>query len=260
MVVVQSIVKNNAILTFTGSNNFINNSANRHFSECGAIGTSTSGNAVLIFSGTNNFTSNSANYHGGVISAKFNTSLTFLGTTGFSNNSANDDGGAIYAEAETLLKFIGISDFITNTAYNGGAISTHDFVEMFFTGTIIFASNSAMKGGAISANRNSKLTFDGNISYTCTNNGHDNTNSDHEVSQGGAICLAIRSTFSTLPNPTVCWENNHATFGGTIYVSDVNPQIYCTLTAQCYINSCAYVPKEECFFQLPGQSLSNAWS
>ena len=81
---------------------------------------------MLIFSGTNNFTSNSTNYHGGVISAKFNTSLTFLGTTGFRINSANDDGGAIYAEAETLLKFIGISDFITNTAYNGGAISTHD--------------------------------------------------------------------------------------------------------------------------------------
>ena len=214
---------------------------------------------MLIFNGTNNFTSNSANYHGGVISAKFNTSLTFIGTTGFSNNLANDDAGAIYAEAKTLLKFMGISDFITNTAYNGGAISTHDFIEMFFTGIIIFASNSAMHSGAISANHNSKLTFDGNISYT--NNGHDNTNSDNEVSQGGTIYLAIRSTFSTLPNPTVCWENNHATFGGAIYVSDVNPQIYCTLTAQCYINSYAYVPTEECFFQLPGQSLSPVqWS
>ena len=66
--------------------------------------------------------------------------------------------------------------------------------------------------------------------------------------------LAIRSTFSILPNATVCWENNHATLGGAIYVSDVNPQIYCTLTAQYYI---VIVPTEECFFQLPGQSLSN---
>ena len=66
--------------------------------------------------------------------------------------------------------------------------------------------------------------------------------------------LAIRSTFSILPNATVCWENNHATFGGAIYVSDVNPLIYCTPIVQ-FIG--AYVPREECFLQLPGQSLSN---
>ena len=44
---------------------------------------------------------------------------------------------------------------------------------------------------------------------------------------------------------TVCFENNHATLGGAIYVSDVNPLIYC---------SPKYVAKEESFFQLPGQN------
>ena len=86
-----------------------------------------------------------------------------------------------------------------------------------------------MKGGAISTNHNSKLTFDGNIS--CTNNGHDNTNADNEDSRGGAIYLALISTFSILPCTTVCWENSHATLGGAIYVSDVNPLIYCTQIA-----------------------------
>ena len=85
----------NIVLTFSGTNNFINNSANGHFSNGGAIGTSVFGNAVLIFNGTNNFTGNSANYCGSVISAYFNTSLKF---TGFSNNSANDVGGAINVE------------------------------------------------------------------------------------------------------------------------------------------------------------------
>ena len=248
-----AISTSSAVLTFTGTNNFINNSANGgRFSGGGAISTSPLGNAVLIFNGTNIFTSNSAIYSGGAISADFNTSLTFGGTTGFSNNSANHDGGAIYVESKTLLKFIGISDFITNKATSGGAISTYDYVIITFTGTISFISNSAMQGGAISANRNSKLTFDGNISYI--NNGHANTNADNGVSHGGAIYLALNSTFSLLPHTTVCWENNHATLGGAIYVSDINPLIDCTQIAQ-YI--AAYVPREECFFQLPGQGLFN---
>ena len=237
----------NAVFTFTGINNFINNLANGPASNGGAISTSTSGNAVLIFNGTNNFTGNSANYYGGVIFASSNSSLTFIGTTGFSNNFANRyDGSAIYAETKTLLKFTGISDFIANT---GGAISICDYVVIIFTGTINFISNSAMKGGAILADRNSKLTFDGNISFT--NNGHDSTN---EVSRGGAIYLALNSTFSILPHTTVRWENNHATLGGAIYISDINPLIYCSQTAP-YI--AAYVPREECFFQLPGQNLSS---
>ena len=47
------------------------------------------------------------------------------------------------------------------------------------------------------------------------------------------------------------WENNHATLGGAIYVQDASPLSYCTLLIP-------YVPKEECFFQLPGQNLSNS--
>ena len=66
--------------------------------------------------------------------------------------------------------------------------------------------------------------------------------------------LALNSTLSILPHTTVHWENSHATLGGAIYVSDVNPQIYCTQIAR-YIAE--YVPREEGFFQLPGQNLSN---
>ena len=238
-------VTNNAVLTFFGINNFINNSANGPISDGGAIGTSTSGNAVLIFNGTNNFTGNSANYRGGVIYAKFNTSLTFTVTTGFSNNSANDDGGAIYAEAETLLKFTGISDFITNTAYNGGAISTHDFVVITFTGTI---GNSAMKSGAISANLVSKPTFDAILTMDMIA-----PMQIMKLAKEVQYIWLFVSHSSFYPTQQ-CWENNHATLGGAIYVSDVNPQIYCTLIAP-YI--AAYVPREECFFQLPGQSLSS---
>ena len=48
----------------------------------------------------------------------------------------------------------------------------------------------------------------------------------------------------------VYWENNHATLGGAIYVRDDSPLSYCAPLAP-------YVPKEQCFFQLPGQNLTN---
>ena len=67
----------------------------------------------------------------------------------------------------------------------------------------------------------------------------------------GGVYMGINSIFSISPNKTVYWENNHATFGGAIYVMDANPLSYCTAFA-------AYIPKEKCFFQLPGQSPSDA--
>ena len=57
------------------------------------------------------------------------------------------------------------------------------------------------------------------------------------------------STLSIVSNTTVCWENNHANLGGAISVFN-NPFIYCTeLTT--------HIPIGECFFQLPGQNLSD---
>ena len=267
----------NGVLIFNGTNNFISNSA-----EVGSGAISISQNTVLTFTGTNNFISNSAGLlNGGAINARTNVSLTFIGTSDFSNNSAQfDNGGAIYAETNTSLTFIGTSYFSINTAEFGGAISILDYavltfngtskftgnsanlfygsggaiyvetnISLCFTGTSSFSNNSAMEGGAISANVYSTLTFDGSISFT--SNGHyqytDITiNADNRENHRGAIYLSIGSAFSILPHTTVCWENN---LEGAIYVSDINPLIYCTRIA-------THIPNKECFFQLPGQNLS----
>ena len=61
---------------------------------------------------------------------------------------------------------------------------------------------------------------------------------------GGAMYLYISSTFSILPHTTVCWKNNHASLGGTIYVSNYNPLIYCTQIATFIATT------KECFFQI----------
>ena len=59
--------------------------------------------------------------------------------------------------------------------------------------------------------------------------------------------------FPFCQNKISYWENNHATFGGAIYVHDVSPLSYCTLFG-------ALAPKEECSFQLPDQNMSNGFN
>ena len=53
-----------------------------------------------------------------------------------------------------------------------------------------------------------------------------------------------------MPDTTVYWDNNHASLGGAIYVFDANTLVYCTKIA-------TVIAREQCFFQLPGQNLSN---
>ena len=201
-------------------------------------------NISLIFIGTNNFTLNTVDYKGGAVFIAENGVLTFNGTNNFINNSAKN-GGVICAVTNIALGFIGTNDFTQNSANNGGAIFAVNNASSCFTGTTSFISNSAMQGGAISANSDITLTFNGNINFT--NNGH-----QIKDSRGGAMYLAIDSTFSVLPHTIVYWENNYASLGGAIYVLTANPFIYCKIT-----QIAAFIPREECFFQFPGQNLSS---
>ena len=253
-------------LTFTGNTTFIDNSAIS--GQCqsvtvvfeavfggGAI--FTSGNTVLSFSGTNNFINNSAGDYGGAIYTYGNAELSFNGASNFFNNSAVF-GGAIYTLGNAELSFNGASYFFNNSAVFGGAIytigSTQEGVIIYypvlsFNGTTNFINNSAGNGGAIYADE-SKLSFNGTVNFT-NNVCSVDLNVD---AAGGGVYMGLQSTFSILPNTTVYWENNHATLGGAIFVDDASPLSYCTSFRPTLAT---LVPKEECFFQLPGQNLSN---
>ena len=235
----------NSNVTIVG-NNFIQNRASEHASYgIGAIFAYI--NAVLNFSGTNNFINNSAHY-GGTIVAYNKTVLRFNGTSNFINNSAAHYGGAISAYNNTVLRFNGTSNFIKNTAYyGGGAIFTYNNTVLNFSGISNFTDSTASIGGTIYAGSNSTLTFNGTIYFT-NNGGKVDTQDGHTY--GGGVFGGIKCTFSIFPNTTLYWENNHATLGGAIYVHDIIPVSYCWTRT-------LYVPKEECFFQLPGQNLSN---
>ena len=134
----------------------------------------------------------------------------------------------------------GTNNFHNNSANNGGAIATNSTV----LGTSQFINNSAIyAGGAIYTMGSSKVTFNGAINMT-------NNYVVNEYSLGGGMYVGPKSTFSILPNTNVYWEKNHARLGGAIYVDDTSFVSYCTSVAPC-------VPNQECFFQLPGQNLSN---
>ena len=264
-------VKNTAhVLNLKGTTNFINNSAEGLGGAVYAVQS-----ILLSFNGTNNFICNTATF-GGAIVTVLNTELSFNGANNFISNSAypTHSGGAIYTLNNTVNTFNGINNFISNSAYFGGAIYAYQNAEFILYGTSNFIgnsgeglggainvqstsgisvvglgkfiNNSALHGGAICAHDNTSLTFGGTIYFTSNKVRIGNVYGMSNA-RGGGVFMGVKSTFSIQPETTVYWENNHATLGGAIYVTDASPMSYCHQD----------VSKEECFFQLPGQSLSS---
>ena len=227
----------NTVINFNGTSNFINNTA----AWGGAI--YAYDDTIINFNATSNFINNSADYSGGAIYTNNNTIINFNGTSNFINNSADWDGGAIFTYDNTIINFNATSNFINNSAdYSGGAILTYDNTIINFNATSNFINNSAdWGGGAILADTYITLTFSRTVNFT---------NNAAITGRGGGVYLGLKCTVSTLPNTTMYWENNHAYVGGAIFVEDASPISDCTSVA-------ALVPKEECFFQLPGQNLSS---
>ena len=240
----------NTVVNFNGINNFIDN-----FAHCVIGGTIYAlDNTVLSINGIINNSARCTGVGGGAIFTSGHTLLSFNGTSNFVNNLVDrgGGGGAICTSGSTVL-FNGTNNFINNSVVNdvghGGAIYAINNNALNFSGTSNFVNNSAARGGAICTSINNALTFNGTIYFT--NNGH----SGGEVHTlngytSGGVYIGIKSTISILPHTTVYWEKNHATHGGAIYVQDASPTSYCTQVS-------SYLPKEECFFQLPGQNLSN---
>ena len=183
------------------------------------------------------------------------SSLHFNGTNNFINNSAQSDiggvGGAIYVLHNTNLSFTGVSNFEQNSAISAGAIYAAYNSVLHFSGTSNFSSNHATIGGAILSTRNTTLTFDGTASFT--NNGQ--AIRGPVASYGGGMFLAYNSTFFILPNTTVYWVNNRATLGGAISVWEMTSNGSFDTTFCTQFDT--LTPKKRCFFQLPGQNMSN---
>ena len=247
-----AIIALSSKVTFTGNTTFLDNSEGSP-RQCSLYNIATNvlggaiytlDNTIITFSGTNYFIMNKA-ASGGAIFVSHNTALIFSGTNYFVNNSAGE-GGAIYTY-EGTISFSRTNYFINNSATGGGAIST-SAATVSFTRTNKFINNIAYScgGGAIFSSENNALIFNGTVNFT-NNACRSASELNGRILGGGGLYMGLKSTFSVLLNTSVYWKNNHASLGGAIYVQDASPISYCTLV----------VPKEECFFQLPGQNLSN---
>ena len=95
----------NTVVSFNGTSNFINNSAQ----VAGAI--YVINNSVFHFNGTSNFISNSAHMGGAIYSIE--SVLTFNGTNNMIGNSAGV-GGGIYTETDVVIEFSGNTSFLNN--------------------------------------------------------------------------------------------------------------------------------------------------
>ena len=223
------------------------------FTSCSRNGIHPANNYALLLQSTRHAELVNCSFHGNNATALvvINTNITLAGNSEFTQNHCESDhscvGGGGIAALSSNLTFIGNTSFFDNSAAlisehtvgGGGAIFATGQAVLSFNGTNNFINNLAGggDGGAI-CTQESTLRFKGTTNFV--SNSADN---------GGAIHLS-KSIFSILPNTSVYWEKNHANLGGAIYVADASPTSYCTPLAP-------YVPKEECFFQLPGQNLSN---
>ena len=220
-------------LTFIGNTTFLENTANYHSGGIYMMRCNLSSTGNIHFINNSNILSTNKNDAGAIWASS--SSLHFTRINTFAGNLAQD-AGAIYAGYNTVLKFTGASNF--NHNHGGiGAVSTSDNVILTCNGTTNFVSNG---GGAIRASANTSVLLHGTVTFV-----------DNKAAiWGGGVYLGS-STFSVFPNTTVYWERNHARLGGAIYVDDeVNTRIYCR-----QINACE--ASHDCFFQLPGQNLSN---
>ena len=241
-----------SMLTFTGNTTFFENNANVYGAGIFMIRCRLSSTGSIHFINNLNLGLQLFVPAGTVWAAA--SSLQFNGTNNFINNSARSDfggvGGAIYA-LYTSLSFTGVSNFEQNSATSAGAIYAAGNSVLHFSGTSNFSSNNATLGGAIFSTLNTTLIFDGTASFT--DNGHDI--GEIIASQGGGIVLALTSTISILPNTTVYWVNNRATSGGAISVWEMTLNGSFDTTFCTQFDTCR--PRINCFFQLPGQNMSN---
>ena len=219
--------------TIAGSVQFINNSAPLGGALVSPGNITTTNNAQVVFqsnfakrlggaigcrqyvtiAGSVHFINNTADDHGGAISCDITVTIDNNAQVVFQGNHAKHLGGAIGSSEQVTIA--GSVQFINNSAYQGGAIITHDSVitdnahvvfqgnhadsiggaivsdtHVVLAGSVQFISNTAQLGGAVSM-------FPGPM--TIVNNAKVIFQGNHAYHVGGAIYSSARSvTYSVL--------------------------------------------------------------
>ena len=186
--------------------------ANKAYSYGGILVTIASFSHIIITNGTFDYNSGSLYI--------FNSNLTFSGYTRLENNAeqlnktaeAREEGGAITSVQSTVI-FTGVSSLSNNQARRGGAILAIESKIMMYGETTI-ANNTAIvsSGGGISL-RQSNLEVRRNCII-----------SDNDAVRGGGI-HATSSTIAVYQPGTLQFINNRAKNGSGLYL-EANAKLY----------------------------------
>ena len=175
-----------------------------------------------------------AREEGGAITS-FQSTVIFTGVSSLSNNQARR-GGAILAIESKILMY-GETTIANNTATvsSGGGISLQQS-DLEVMGNCIISGNDAVRGGGIHATSSTIAVYE---PVTCQfiNNGAEN---------GSGLYLEANAKLYVLKHPSyssydilIVFQDNHASYGGAIYVADNTNAGACSPDNECFIQTLA---------------------
>lgn len=183
------------------------------------------GNAT--FSGKNDFVNNSVTAgNGGALNLKKESETKFSDSSLFDNNTAADgNGGAMYGDGSVYLgdqnKLIS-AVFTNNTAKDGGAVFVDENGKFVGYGEFIFGQNSAANGNK-ATNSGGAIYNNGQMSFVGFNGKETKSImfAANQATNGGAIyntgALNLNGQLSFIGNSANNSEDDAKGFGGAIY-------------------------------------------
>ena len=197
----------NGNFTFSGYSKFKNcverlNKTRFTRVEGGAL---TSVQSTVVFNETTIFLNNQARQGGAILAIESTITITFYGTTTIYSNTATDGKGGGISLQQSNLKIIGICAVFDNYAMRGGGVhAKSSIIAVQQEATFQITNNSAENGGGMYLEVNTKLYI---LKTTENSNFYDYLN----------------------------FLENHANYGGAVYVDDDTNSGACSSNVECFI-------------------------
>ena len=173
---------------------------------------------------------------GGAITS-FQSTLIFTGVSSLSNNQARQ-GGAILA-TESKITMYGVQTITNNTAINGsgGGISLQQS-EFEINGNCKIFGNYAARGGGIHSSGSIIAVYQPAALQFVNNRAKNGSGLYLEV-KSRLYILKSKSRYSLYTKYLLFFTDNHADYGGAIYMSDITNSGACLADNECFIQTLA---------------------
>ena len=178
----------------------------------------------------------SLHQEGGAITSVQSTAI-FTGVTSLSNNQARHGGAILATESKIVMYSEAIIANNTATISNGGGISLHQS-DLEIKGNCIFSGNNAVRGGGIHATSSTVAVYQpGTLKVN-----------NNRAENGGGLYLEVNAKLYVLKDESrensdeeylLIFGDNHANYGGAVYMADNTNPGACSLDNECFIQTLA---------------------